>query len=557
MATKFVSTVPTKPASGMLPSLANDTASSLKATAQKIGASTPSPLGIRATSPDLTNTPTVKAPTGGQVFSTPANPGSNYNKFATPVNPTPVTTTPQSGSKIASSPSTNVTPEQVAKLGEFIKANPNTGAITTGLQGNSVASQIGAGASTGPTVASNTGVTTNTLPSATGPQPGATSPTTDITREGLLRQLLTQATVSPEELALAARKSDAAAAAAKQIADQGLMGGDQALHMGTGGVLQGVANTQQAAYDAGLARLAALRGQTADIYQSAIGAQPLMPNVGFALDPSTGKLIGTEGGQLDSLVQQAVQLVQNGATPNDAMTSSGLSSFGLPGQAAFTRAMQQVNNGTYNPTAQTAVAGQNVSQKIGAQEQAFQLDTGIKQLDVASDMAKNFLASEDLLNPSRNKRFNDAISDYVNEFKNPGSVTSYNAIMGDIKKFTSQILATGSGTIPTDRYQTLQTFDPAKLNAIDLVPYLETLKQLGDNQKSILQSQIGASSGSQPYAGSLTTIDTSSKIGPDSKEFAGSNIDSKYGQAAAGGLAGLWDSISGAFSSIIGGLIKK
>lgn len=275
-------------------------------------------------------------------------------------------------------------------------------------------------------------------------------------------------------------------------------------------------------------------------------------NTAFFGSPITGGVAGAGQGVIGGALNSALQLVKNGTSPQDAFNQSGLGAFGSLGQAAFTQALQGGNTG-YNPTTQNAVAGQNASQAVDYQGQATNLDTSLKQLDTISSLATNFLQSEKLLNPTDNPDINAGINTYVGKFKNPASRLQYNAIIGDIKKFTSTILASNNGTIPTDVTNTLNSFDPSTLSAKQLVPYLQTLSQLGSNQLSVLQGQ-SKNSGGGGYSGTPTSVSTQPILGPQSNSTLGSTINSPYAQAAIGtginAASGITGLVSGLFSKI-------
>lgn len=242
-------------------------------------------------------------------------------------------------------------------------------------------------------------------------------------------------------------------------------------------------------------------------------AQPVT-QFGQLTNPQSGEVVSPSGGnpQLNTAVQQAVQLVQNGATPQDAMSQSGISNFGLPGQQAFTTAMQQVSDGTYNPTQWSAGAQQNASQATATQQQAFTMDTALKQLGTIQPLITNFMTQSGL-NSQDNPDFNAAMQTYYGKFLSPGNKQIFETYMGDIQKYTSQILAAGSGTIPTDVSNTLSNFDPRNLTASQLQPYLDSLKKLGDNQLSVLQGQTSATGGTG-YTGTPTSVTKTPTVAP-------------------------------------------
>ena len=284
---------------------------------------------------------------------------------------------------------------------------------------------------------------------------------------------------------------------------------------------------------------------------TAIGANAPVTQFGQLTNPITGAVVGagTSGNNpaLDAAVANAIQMVQNGASPQDAQAS--LSGYGQAGVNAFNQAQQKVTNGTYNPTAANAVANSNTSQAINYKQQAVDLDTSLQQLSTASTLAENFLNANNLLNPSANPSYNKGINTYIGTFQDPAAVLQYNTILGDIKKFTSTILASNNGTIPTDVTNTLSSFDPSHLSAAQLKPYLDSLAQLGNNQKSIIQGQINSLiPGQGGYAGSPTGTDTTPISTPQTNQNA---------STAEKGAIGTVMNIIGGVEGAISGLASK
>lgn len=283
-------------------------------------------------------------------------------------------------------------------------------------------------------------------------------------------------------------------------------------------------------------------------------------NASFFGSPVTGGLVGTglaanglTGNALvDTNVQQALKLVQAGTPINNAEVQKLLSISPLA-QQAFNQTLQ--NGGGYNPATQSATATQNANQAVTAQGAAFDLDTQIKNLDNISTLATNFLQNNKLLNPTDNPNWNASIGSYVGTFNDPAAKLQYNMIMGDISKFTSAILASNNGQIPTAVTAQLQSFDPSTLSASQLIPYLQNLKILGDNQLSVLQTQYSNSANSSGgYTGAPATVVTTPPATPKSTGTVGASITNPYiqgvvglGMNAIGGIAGLASKLFGLF----------
>lgn len=294
-------------------------------------------------------------------------------------------------------------------------------------------------------------------------------------------------------------------------------------------------------------------GTQAGIVSGALSQQAPVMQFGQLTSPDTGAPISadTYGGnqQLQTAVNQAVQLVQAGASPNDPQVTALLSTFGLPGQSLFTQAMQQVNNGTYNPTAMATQVATNVGLGSEYQKQSVMLDTALKQLDTITPYVNNFLAKSGL-NQEENPFFNRSIKAYSAQLQNPADVTSLNAIMGDVKKYTAQILGATGELNPTEIASINQTFDPSDLSGSQLKVFLANLDNLGKNQLAVLQSQTsGAYGGKGGYTGANAEIVTDPIMGTQNAPSWLNTQDTTL-QGLAGGAMKSWSDLIGFVRSI-------
>lgn len=363
------------------------------------------------------------------------------------------------------------------------------------------------------------------------------------------------ANAAAEQAALGQNVTNALAGENQQIS-AGTNAGSQALTGQAQGITAGtnLANTGTTQQSTGISGLG-----------TAAGRIKPEANAAFFGSPTTGGLVGGTGGGgtwqtgnslIDQSVSSAVQLAtQGGTSVNDPQIQKLLAPGGAPAQLAFTKAMQEASNGTYNPTTQSAIAGQNAQQAVDYGKAATDLDTQIKNLDNISILATNFLNSKDFLNPNEVPDINAGIGTYVGKFIDPSAKLQYNAIIGDISKFTSSILAANNGQIPSAVTQQLQSFDPSTLNVKQLVPYLQTLKELGSNQLSVLQSQQSSSAnqGAGAYTGTPTSVDTTPTPTTKSSVSGGSQITNPYAQAGIGTVMNMWNGAT----AIIGGLATK
>lgn len=276
-------------------------------------------------------------------------------------------------------------------------------------------------------------------------------------------------------------------------------------------------------------------------------------------NPVTGGLQGANTGTggttgnplIDTSINNAMNIIARGGSTTDAINS--LVGGDLAKQA-FTTAMQRMDP-NWTPTSSNAIAQQNMAQGQDAQGQANDLNLSLRQLDTVADLADDFLTKNNFLNSSNNKEINSAINTYIDTFA-PQVKAQYEATMADISKFTSSILATNRGGIPTDVSEAMRTFDPHNLSAPALKEYLGYLKQLGDNQLSNLQENVKSNYGtSGPFVGSKTSTNVTAptnNFSPDQMKVL--NADKKT-QIMLGGIAelagGIKNFVKGAATAIL------
>lgn len=308
---------------------------------------------------------------------------------------------------------------------------------------------------------------------------------------------------------------------------QGRAAGDAALSSGVGNIFGSAASTGYAN---------ALQQQQLQLggAENVLSASQPQSQFGQLTDPLTGKVIGagTSGNNpaLDSAVDNAIKMVQSGSSITDAQAS--LAGYGQAGVNAFNQAQIALNDGTYNPTATNAQVQQNVAQGQQYQGQATVVDTALKSVDAFSQAAVNQLTKSGY-NPSDTGVYNQPIDKYISSLGNTEAAKQVALYMGDIQKYTGQILATNSGTIPTDVSNTLANIDPSTLNGPQLQNYLQTVQYLGTTQKNVLQQQAAASYGQGGgYAGSTEAAVPAPVSAPNTT--SGSGLTSTSGQLAAG-----------------------
>lgn len=305
--------------------------------------------------------------------------------------------------------------------------------------------------------------------------------------------------------------------------------------------LMGAANTQQSQEQTGLLSAA---GQTAPVTQ-----------FGQLTNPQTGAVISPTGGnpQLNTAVAQAVQLVQNGASTQDAITASGLSNFGLPGSQALTAALQGASGGSYNPTAQNATAQTNATTGTTLGATAATLQPSLTGLTQVGQQLQSLLTSANGLNALGTNWQNTEIQNFQSTFGNNANVSSLNAIVNDANSYIAQILQSSDGLTPTAATAASNSLNLATLTPSALATVIQNISNLGQIRLGTLQQgatgALGATSGSL-YQGSTAAVSPTASVNSDTGAVQTSNPATQ----AAGGL--LTSALQGG-ASLISGIIKN
>ena len=210
---------------------------------------------------------------------------------------------------------------------------------------------------------------------------------------------------------------------------------------------------------------------------------------GQLTDPLTGLPVGggSYGGnqQLQNAVQQAAQLIRNGASPNDPNVTSLISTFGMPGQVALTQALQQSTGGNYNPTALAGAVQQNVTQGQTYQGQATALQVPLAGLTSITPQVTSLLQQAQL-NPTNIPLLNQSINTYKAQ-ADPAAKASLTAAMAEIQNYTSQILGSSGDLTPTQVTALTSSFDPGNFNQTQLTQFLSAIANYGQARLQPLQ----------------------------------------------------------------------
>jgi len=297
-----------------------------------------------------------------------------------------------------------------------------------------------------------------------------------------------------------------------------------------------------------------LNNAASSLNTSATTAAPVT-QFGQLTNPQTGAVVSPAGGnpQLNTAVQQAAQLIKNGASIADATAASGLSAFGVPGTQALTSLLSSSSGGTYNPSAVNAITQQNLTQGATYQGVAQELSNAIQTMQPIAQKLVTFIQQTGQ-NPATSPLVNTAIEN-VNAQLYPAQVATLNAAVNDIRSYAIQVLGSQSGANPTDVTSALNSFDFSKFSANDLNSFLGDLQNMANTRLSQAQSAMNAGYGSNtvgsgPAAGVAATGQGDAfNTGSMSPSSAASNL----GKAVLGAVAGVVGSaVSGAGEAVSG-----
>lgn len=395
-------------------------------------------------------------------------------------------------------------------------------------------------------------------------------------------QIGAETQMSPAEQQANAAAANLQKQAAAALGDVGTQGWSAAFQQGQEGLINRNINAQEAAQQQIAATYAAQRqanatalgneataqqgaggllGTAASSLNTSAGQAAPVTQFGQLTNPQTGQVVSPAGGnpQLNTAVQQAAQLIQNGASIADATAASGLSAFGVPGTQALTSLLNGSSGGTYNPSAVNAITQQNLSQGATYQGVAQELSNAIQTMQPIAQKLITFIQQTGQ-NPATSPLVNTAIEN-VNAQLYPAQVATLNAAVNDIRSYAIQVLGSQSGANPTDVTSALNSFDFSKFSATDLAQFLGDLQNMANTRLSQAQSAMTAGYGSNtvgsgPAAGATAT---GQGEGFNTGSMTPSTASSNLGKAVLGAVSGVAGSAvnaaSGALSSAAGGAI--
>ena len=318
---------------------------------------------------------------------------------------------------------------------------------------------------------------------------------------------------------------------------------------GLQGQLANKYNTVQGAlanqYNAATNRLGAAntqQGLQQGMLTSAMGATAPVNQFGQLTNPFTANPISggdyTQNPQLQSAVQQAVQIAMKSG-PSNPSVQALLSTFGMPGQQAFTQAMQEATGGNFNPIALDTAGSDNVKIAQAFANTGTTINAAKQNIQGLSEQATNLIEQAGLNTKDANWA-NAKINTYVNAQSNPVAYRTLQALNNEAQKFFSTIAGSGSNLIPTQVTENIQNLDITDMSSLKLQEFLQNIQAIGSAQANTALSQSQGAYGTG--AGSFYTggnQGTNTQLNPGSTNYSSALSQGLVtGGAVLGGTAG-------------------
>ena len=310
----------------------------------------------------------------------------------------------------------------------------------------------------------------------------------------------------------------------------------------------GAANTQQGLQQTGLTSAATL-------------AQP-QGNTAYFGSPMTGQVVGTAGGtsglpmstgnaMMDTTVSQALQMAsQPNVDPMSDSITSAVKALNSPiAWQAYLAGVQGIKGGTYNPTMTSATSAASAGSATQLSTDIINLNQNINQVDAAGKLVTKFMSDNPQINQTIYGMVNSEATKYLTNIGATTALVQYNDLMGTVKKYATEVIASGYSGTPTGAQALQQLADPSNLRLQDIQNYLDTVKADGNTQLGVKQkalSQLGGST-SVPAASTQNNIPTSQSSTAITNPYA------QAGVAAVGqNLNQIWNSLTNITGDLVG-----
>ena len=265
-------------------------------------------------------------------------------------------------------------------------------------------------------------------------------------------------------------------------------GGDLAFATGAKGAIENKYAAELPAYQTAVQNALTGQGQQIGATTSAIGAAaPIqVPYSNQIINPLTGQpIIGTGNTTLDTAVQNALKMIQNGSTYSDATAT--LSGYGQGGINALQKALPPGFNITKSNTSSgTQQTGQNIQTSANA------ATTSIATLQGLYDKLPGLLGKS---NPTLN-----SITNGIESFFGSADLSSYKAALDDVRSQFLGVLNSSGGT-PTNNEATVKQYLPDNMTPAQFKQNIATVQSLIQSKVQAFTSSGNNQGGSSPTTG--------------------------------------------------------
>lgn len=386
--------------------------------------------------------------------------------------------------------------------------------------------------------------------------------------QGYLTQLADQS--QKRNLELANRAQDIATTAGQQISNIGQQGSKGAAGYRTTGtspvaegnaaiLAQTTAAQQQAVAQGanmelqGVQQGLSAQGQTQSALNQAQGYVQPVAGATFFGSPQTGGLVGgastgaitgTTGNTLiDASVDKAYQMIRNGTSYNDALSTL------VGGPVAQQALLARLNSGqTFNPTAQNAAVQANLNIAGDYSKQAADLSKNIDTFKAQGDKVVGFL-DQIGINKNSNLWTNGIFSKNILPYLSPSAKAIADQYFNELQVSTSQIIGLSCKLTPTAASEMSSVDFLKAMTPQELESYISYIDSLGQTTLGEFQDKAtlaGTSSGFYQGSAANPNVPTfNPPVNPLSStalQFGGANLG-KVGGLVSGFLSKIFSNI--------------
>ena len=216
------------------------------------------------------------------------------------------------------------------------------------------------------------------------------------------------------------------------------------------------------------------------------------------------------------------------------------------------------NGGAANTAAAAAALEQNINQGTTLQGKAVAIDTPMKSIEVLAPQITDFMTKAGI-NQTTSPWYNGLISDYMAKTGNPTAMTQFANQVTELQGYTRQLLGVSGNITPTEVDSIVNKLSMNNLRPNNFQQVVDTIVQMGEIQKQILQNQSQASysAGVTPYSGGNANPKSGFSVGEAAPQSIINPTNDIGEMAGLAGSIGLIPSLLGAVTGWAKGLFTK